>query len=205
MPNPYLTEINLAGAIAPAYFLACRSFGWILESSPEVVLSIFIRRALRSTLWLGAALFVWMGFLALIRGDFVPITGDAMDWKSQRLAGLHSVNCGRVGFRGDPSDATRCALDANAKRQPFRVTYQVEGWDSIVVGGIVRTPEGRLLSLTYDSCPSGCGFSLLKQKVWVDSCPEPFHLYVNPKGRINCFQPQLVPPSNIMSPNSEPY
>jgi hypothetical protein len=59
--------------------------------------------------------------------------------------------------------------------------------------------------LTYDSCPSGCGFSFFGQSVHVDACPQPNHLYVNPKGRINCFQAELSYPKNLMSPNSEPY
>jgi len=135
----------------------------------------------------------------------VPVIGDAMDWRSHYLAGLSSVNCGRVTVRGDAAAATQCALQAQARAQPFRVIYNIQGIDSIVAGGIVRTPRGALLAMSYDSCPYGCGFSLLQQRVQVAPCPQPYHLYVNPKGRINCFQPQLSYPRNIMSPNAEPY
>jgi hypothetical protein len=131
--------------------------------------------------------------------------GDAMDWRSHFLAGLGSVNCGRVGVRESTSSATQCALEANAKARPFRVIYNIQGFDESVAGGIVRTPHGRLLALSYYGCPSGCGFSLLQQRVHVASCPQPYHLYVNPKGRINCFQPELSYPQNLMSPNAEPY
>lgn len=151
-------------------------------------------------------------FLALLLADSMGLTyrlalviGDAMDWKSLYFAGLSSVNCGRVKIRGDASLATQCALQADAKAQSFRVIYDVQGIDSIVAGGIVRTPGGALLALSYDSCPSGCGFSLLHQQVQVAPCPQPYHLYINPKGRINCFQPQLSYPRNLMSPNMEPY
>ena len=132
------------------------------------------------------------------------VLGDAMDWKSHYLAGLRGVNCGRVKIGGDASAATQCALQADAGAKAFRVIYDIQGFDANVAGGIVRTSSGRLLALSYDSCPSGCGFSLLQQRVHVAACPQPFRLYVNPKGRINCFQSQLSSPKNIMSPNLEP-
>ena len=146
-------------------------------------------------------LFDSMGFSLWV----VRITGDAMDWRSHYLAGLSSINCGRVEVRGDPTKATQCALKANSEGRPFRVAYNIQGFDALVTGGIVRKPNGKLLALQFDSCPSGCGFSLLQQRVSVSSCPEPNQLYVNPKGRLNCFQPQLSYPRNIMSPNVEPY
>jgi hypothetical protein len=135
----------------------------------------------------------------------IPIFGYSAQWKSHYLAGIRSVDCGWVKLRADASKATACALDANAKGKPFRVIYQIQGFDAIVAGGIVRTPSGKLLALSYDSCPSGCGFSFLQQRTTVASCPEPYKLYVNPKERLNCFQQQLSPPHDIMSPNAEPY
>jgi len=135
----------------------------------------------------------------------VRVAGTAMDWRSRYLGGFSSVNCGSVPIGGYASDATRCALKADAEGRPFRVIYYVQGYDSIVAGGIVRTSRGALLSLTYDSCPSGCGFSLVRQRVWVNPCPQPYRLYVNPKGRINCFHAGLSYPSGLMSPNMEPY
>lgn len=135
----------------------------------------------------------------------IPVVGYSMQWKSHYLAGLRSVDCGWVKLREDPSKATACAVDANDKGKPFRVAYQIQGFDAIVAGGIVRTPGGKLLALSYDSCPAGCGFSFLMQSTEVAACPKPYHLYVNPKGRINCFQPQLSDPKDVMSPNVEPY
>jgi hypothetical protein len=134
-----------------------------------------------------------------------PKVGDLMDWKAAYLAGRHGVNCGRVGVRGDARSATQCALKAQAEGRPFRVAYEIQGYDAIVAGGIVRKPDGRIFALSYDSCPSGCGYDLFAQSVQVAPCPQPFHLYVNPKGRINCFQAALSQPRDIMSPNIEPY
>jgi hypothetical protein len=142
-----------------------------------------------------------MGFSILL----VRVTGDAMDWRSHYSAGLFSTNCGRVPVRQDASKATECALKAYSEGRAFRVAYNIQGIDSTVAGGIVRTRDGQLLSLSFDGCPSGCGFSMLQQRVSISSCPKPYHLYVNPKGRLNCFQQQLSYPSNIMSPNFEPY
>lgn len=168
------------------------------------------KRRRRTIIWILVPLFVvcFGFFLVDAIGMAYPLTlviGDAMDWKSHYLAGLRSVNCGRVKVREDASLATRCALQADAAGKPFRVSYNIQGIDSIVAGGVVRTPGGKLLALSYDSCPSGCGFSMLQQRVHVASCPEPYHLHVNPKGRINCFQSQVSSPRNIMSPNMEPY
>lgn len=135
----------------------------------------------------------------------VRLTGDAMDWRSHFSAGLFSTNCGRVRVGEDPAKATQCALKANSEGKPFRVVYDIQGFDSAVAGGIVRKSNGKLLALGFVGCPGGCGFSMLQQHVSVSSCPEPNHLYLNPKGRLNCFQPQLSYPQIIMSPNSEPY
>jgi hypothetical protein len=142
-----------------------------------------------------------MGFSIL----FVPVTGDAMDWRSHYLAGFFSTNCGRVRIREDATKATECALKANSDGRPFRVVYDIQGIDSTVAGGIVSKAVGKLLALEFDGCPTGCGFSMLQQRVSIVSCPQPNRLYFNPKRRLNCFQPRLSYLQNLMSPNSEPY
>lgn len=132
--------------------------------------------------------------------------GDSMDWHTKWLAGLHGINCGRVKVHADPTAATSCALKANADGKPFRVVYNVVGYDAFVAGGIVRTPHGELYGLSYDSDPyGGGGVSLLRQRVDKSHCPYPIRLWVNPKGRVSCFQQQLARPRDIMSPNFEPY
>lgn len=134
------------------------------------------------------------------------VFGDAMDWRSHSLAGWRSINCGRVRIRQDPKTATECALKAQSEARPFRVRYDIMGYDSAVAGGLVRAPDGRVYALSFDGDPAGSGgVSLWRQKVTQAPCPEPTHLYVNPKGRLNCFQPQVSLPANIMSPNIEPY
>ena len=120
--------------------------------------------------------------------------------------GRYGIDCGRVEVRGDPKEATACALKAQAEGRPFRVRYDILGYDSAVAGGIVRTPTGQLYALSFDSDPMGRpGTSFSRQVVSETPCPQPIHLWVNPKGRINCFQQQLSQPANIMSPNVDPY
>ena len=163
---------------------------------------VMTARAKHRWVWIVVPIFVVVFLLADFAQITLPLsrlTGDRMDWESQFLAGLRSVNCGRVRIRGDASLATRCALHADAERKPFRVIYEIQGYDSNVAGAVVRTRKGRLLFLSFD------GMSFLRQRVDVTPCPQPYHLYVNPLGRINCFHEELSYPQNIASPNMEPY
>jgi hypothetical protein len=159
-------------------------------------------RAKRRWAWFAVPFFVVAFLLADSMQLTLPlfrVTGDRMDWESHFLAGFRSVDCGRVKIRDEASLATHCALHAEAEGKPFRVTYNIQGYDSIVAGGVVSTRGGRLLFLSYD------GMSFLRQRIYVAPCPQPHHLYVNPLGRVNCFQQEFSYPENIASPNMEPY
>jgi hypothetical protein len=129
-----------------------------------------------------------------------------MDWRSRWLMGSHGIDCGQVKVNGDPKMATACALKAESEGRPFRVRYDIMGYDSAVAAGIVRTPTGELFALSFDGNPHGAGYtSLLAQRSSKSSCPQPHHLWVNSKGRVNCFQQQLSYPKSLTSPNMEPY
>ena len=105
---------------------------------------------------------------------FASRFGDAMDWESRWLTGRHSINCGRVEVKGDPTEATKCALQAQGEGKSFRVTYNVMGYDAPVAGGIVRTPDGELFALSFDGDPAGGGgVSLFGQHVTKSPCPKP--------------------------------
>jgi hypothetical protein len=112
---------------------------------------------------------------------------DFLERHSQRLAGPSGIDCGRVSIRGDPTRATKCALRAQADTKPFRVRYDLHGVDSSVAVAMVRTPAGSLSALAYDSDPSGGG-GRFHGFIFPTPCPEPVHLRVNPKGRVDCFQ-----------------
>jgi hypothetical protein len=132
--------------------------------------------------------------------------GDRMEQESGLLMGNQGIDCGRVKVSGNPRSATECALKAQAAGKPFRVRYDIMGIDSAVAGGIVRTPSGQLYALSFDGDPAGQGgTSDSRQFLAKSQCPQPVHLWVNPKGRINCFQQQLSAPRSVMSPNAEPY
>lgn len=152
-------------------------------------------------------LFFSMGFVdALVSEPVIRVLGDSMSWRSRWLMGWHGIDCGRVKINGDPQIATDCALKAHREGRPFRVRYDIMGYDSAVAGGIVRTPSGELYALSFDGNPAGSGgTSLLRQHTSKSPCPQPYHLWVNPKGRINCFRQQLSYPKDLMSPNLEPY
>jgi len=128
---------------------------------------------------------------------------DKLEIESKRLAGLGAIDCGRVKIQSDPKDATACAIGAQKAAKPFRIRYDLQGIDSLVAVAIVRTPSGTVGSLTYDSDPSGGG--QVGEVVYPKRCPEPVHLWINPSGRINCFQQETSPPKDVMSPNAEPY
>ena len=152
-------------------------------------------------------LIVISGLVPISLSDaFIMKYGDAMDWRGAWLAGRRSVNCGRVRIGQDPGAATQCGLEAHAVGRPFRVRYDIMGWDEPVAGGLVGAADGRLYALSFMGDPGGGGrTSLWGQRVDVQSCPEPKRLYVNPKGRLNCFQAALSPPAGLTSPNMEPY
>ena len=162
-----------------------------------------IGRRLTVIMMAGVALFFLVGaFNNRISVFLLPIVGDAMDRQSRHLMGPSGIDCGTVKVHADPKAATDCALEAQAEGKPFRVRYDVMGYDSEVAGGIVRTREGKLYALSFDGDISGQGgTSLFRERVTRADCPQPIHLWVNPKGRINCFQQQLSPPSGITSPN----
>jgi hypothetical protein len=141
-----------------------------------------------------------------VPGPVIRAFGDSMDWRSRWLMGSRGIDCGRVKIKGDPTSATNCALKAESEGRPFRVRYDIMGIDSAVAGGIVRTPSGELYALDFDGNPSGGGgTSLLGQRSSKYPCPKPYHLWVNPRGRVNCFQQQLAYPKDLMSPNLEAY
>jgi len=132
--------------------------------------------------------------------------GDAWEKQSRQLSGSRAVNCGRVLVHANPKASTECALKAFNKGKPFRVRYDLQGFDSDVSAGLVYTPEGKLYGLVFDGDPLGqVGTSWSRQRTEKQPCPSPFHLYVNPNGRLNCFTEEAVPPKDLMSPNFQSY
>lgn len=132
--------------------------------------------------------------------------GDAWERQSGKLSGSNAIDCGRVRVRGNPEASTECAFRAFREGKPFRVRYDLRGIDSAVSAGLVYTPEGKLYGLFFDGDPYGHGgTSWSRQRTETVPCPNPFQMYVNPNGRLNCFTKDAVPPQDVMSPTFEPY
>jgi hypothetical protein len=125
---------------------------------------------------------------------------DQLEKQSWELAGSNAVDCGRVPLRSEPKAATACAVAANKAGKPFRVLYDVQGIDSFVAEAYVRSPDGTLQGLLWDSDPSGGG-RRGPGVVNLMQCPSPVHFDVNPQGRLTCFPPRPLAPRNAIHPN----
>jgi hypothetical protein len=128
---------------------------------------------------------------------------DLLERRTQQLAGLKAVDCGRVAIRAEPEKSTDCALAANRAEKPFRVRYDLQGIDSAVAVAFVRLPDGTVEALSYDSNPSGSPG--LAEVVRTRKCPEPVHLYATPRGHLTCFPPKSPAPRDPMSPTLDTY
>jgi len=123
---------------------------------------------------------------------------DRLDSTSIALAGPEAVDCGRVGPRGDPKEATDCALNAFSHKIPFRVRYDLQGIDSFPALGIVGTPDAKLYELHFDSDAMGRGRQFGAQTLQTLACPDPPALV--PSGnRLTCF-PNGIPLKSSPSP-----
>jgi hypothetical protein len=119
---------------------------------------------------------------------------DLLEKQSWQLAGPGAVDCGRVPLRSDPTSATDCAMAANKAGKPFRVLYDMQGIDSYVAEAYVRSPDGTLQALMWDSDPAGGG-RRGPGVVNVMQCPTPVHFYATAKGQLTCVPPK--PPARL--------
>jgi hypothetical protein len=128
---------------------------------------------------------------------------DKLEIESRRLAGPGAIDWAESRLRAIRKTQQNVQWGAQKAAKPFRIRYDLQGIDSLVAVAIVRTPSGTVGALTYDSDPSGGG--QVGEALYPKQCPEPVHLWINPSGRINCFQQETSPPKDVMSPNAEPY
>jgi hypothetical protein len=118
---------------------------------------------------------------------------DLLERQSWQLAGEKAVDCGRVPLGENPKGAADCALRAYKAGKPFRVLFDVQGIDSFVAEAYVRSPDGTLHGLMWDSDPAGGG----RRGPGIVSemqCPTPFHFYMAPQGRLACYPPRPFAP-----------
>jgi hypothetical protein len=158
------------------------------------------------TKWILVTIIGFLLLTSLPKRAVLYLVGDSLDWHTRHLVGWHALDCGKVRIRQNPEAVTNCAVKAQAEGRPFKARYQIMGYDSEVAVAIVRTPDGHVSMLSFVGDPTGRSMvSFLRQSTRQIDCPEPVHLYVNPKGRINCFHPQLIAPYDITFPNMEAY
>lgn len=130
-------------------------------------------------------------------------TPDAMTTELTKLAGPGATDCGRIGMSGDVQGASKCAMQANDAKKPFYVRYDLPMPDAQMAIATVRTADGKLISVQYDS--KGWekpleGAKLSEDKtVAVGPCPTPNNLRIASSGRVTCFAPQQMPAG--MSPH----
>lgn len=132
----------------------------------------------------------------------------AIDLLEERMKELApgAINCGRVGIRVDPHEASNCAISAFKSKKPFQVRYDLQGIDSSVAVGWVGTADGTVIAISFDGDPMGRGgTSASRQRANEHACPQPVKLFLSPEGRLNCFPPDPNAKRNIMSPTFQAY
>lgn len=104
---------------------------------------------------------------------------DAVQQKLLEYAGGSATDCGRLNVQASPDQskaASDCALQANQKKHPFYVAYDMPG----MAVGIAGNAEGKLF--TVQSQGTGLSASLTS-----GDCPS--QLRVASSGRVTCFAP----------------
>lgn len=129
---------------------------------------------------------------------------DSMTDEMRNLAGATAINCGHVATAGNVQPASDCAVQANNAGKPFYVRYDLPMPDAQMAIGTVRTADGRLMTVQYDSKgldkPQEGGRLSGDKKVSVVPCPTPENLRVANSGRVTCFPPSQMPAG--MSPHA---
>ena len=103
---------------------------------------------------------------------------DAVQEKLQEFAGSSATNCGRLDVKATADQskaASDCAMQAQQKKQPFFVAYDMPG----MVVGVAGNLDGKLYSVQAQGGPS--------PTVTAGDCPS--QLRVAGSGRVTCFAP----------------
>ena len=80
-------------------------------------------------------------------------TGSEVSDRVRTWTGPGAVACGTVAPGADPSAADACALSAWERGVPFWVRYGGCGCDPTSETAVLRTPEGRLLTIRTEPDP----------------------------------------------------
>ncbi len=116
-----------------------------------------------------------LGLLLVAMGPWLacgPSEGEYFR-RVTELSGPNAADCGRVPVKGDLSGALACMERQFAGNQPFRVSVETYGLESILTFSVVRTPKGEVLAVVRD--PDTCGGNcwVEKARIWVGPCAVP--------------------------------
>lgn len=129
--------------------------------------------------------------------ESAPTTPDTMTAELSKLAGKDATDCGRVGVKGDVTQASDCAIQAFKTKKPFYVRYDLPVPDSQMSVATALGADGVLYTVQYDSngwvkAPEDGKISADK-KVSSSACPKPETLRVANSGRVTCYPPAQMP------------
>jgi hypothetical protein len=106
-----------------------------------------------------------------------------LDTRMKALAGADAVFCGQVPVDGPRAEANACVETAFGGGRPFWVRYDQKGENATVAEAIVRSPEGKVYFVEYNSSP--CGSPACDARLVAVPCMSPF-LENNPLRPIAC-------------------
>jgi hypothetical protein len=114
---------------------------------------------------------------------------DSLECVARDLAGQGAVNCGRVRIGMDPTLAGKCALKAFSEKKPFRVRYDLPGWNSENAIGFIGVAAGRVIKVEWGKAtgswwPSDSNSE--SEHVSLLPCVFPTLLEAGTKGPIEC-------------------
>jgi hypothetical protein len=152
----------------------------------------------------------------------VQLKTGASDWNAGDIADLYkhlkaiagddSIDCGDVELGENPSKSSHCALDALAKRKPFRVVYHLQGIDSEVAVGLAYRRSGKAFAVDFDSMGMSAtdadryGKFSAGNHIFTYPCPAPVKLRLTKHARVSCFPKKATSPSgDLMSLTDESY
>jgi hypothetical protein len=101
-------------------------------------------------------------------------------FKTARLAGLGSHDCGFVAIGEDAKRTSDCAQRLFSQQEPFRAWYEIQGKDSRGIFGIAHNSKRELSMVILDYMEGSD-----TDPSWF-ACPEPQQLYVSYKNRVDC-------------------
>jgi hypothetical protein len=107
----------------------------------------------------------------------MPTSPDAVQRKLREYSGIGATDCGQLNLQASPDQsktAADCAMQANQRKLPFYVTYDMPG----LTIGVAGDSGGKLFSVRREGAAG----------LTSGDCPS--QLRVAASGRVTCFSPE---------------